>query len=334
MRCGWLGKPTRRSSAEPRTHLKTPQPAPATAITLALIASLLWASSFIYIEIGLADLEPISFAALRYLIGAVCLLGYWVLTGASRIRTVTGSNTLLVVMLGVVLYAAVPALQFIGLDQTEAVTFNFVFQAGIPLVLALSAGVILREPTAGREWIGVGLVMGGAWAFFPVAPTGADARGVILAVLAAIFIGGSNLMQRRILRGGGASALEVTALSMTIGAIMLAGIALVIEDAPRLTPRLIVLLLVLGVINTAIAFFIWHHAIQTLRALHIGVIASTQLIFVPIMARWLLDESFGLEQTLGSVLVLLGIAVVNYTRDQASARATPVATPDDVTRRA
>jgi len=225
-----------------------------------------------------------------------------------------------VVALGALLYTAVPALQFLGLDQTEAVTFNFVFQAGIPLVLALTAGVILRERTAWWEWLGVAVVVAGAWVFFPVAPLGADARGVILAAAAAVFIGASNLIQRRVLREATTSALEVTTLSMTIGASLLAVAATLTSGPPNLNLKLVVLLLVLGVINTAVAFFIWHRAMQTLRALHAGVIASTQLIFVPVMARWYLSEQFGLRRALGSAIVLVGIAVVHYSRARAKER--------------
>lgn len=283
----------------------------------------MWASSFIYIEVGLDDLEPITFAALRYLIGAVTLMAFWIYRGGLQERTVTGRPALAVVGLGVLLYTAVPALQFLGLDQTEAVTFNFVFQAGIPLVLALSAGTILKERTSWSEWIGVAVVLAGVWVFFPIGthaeemPTGADGRGIALAAAAALFIGGSNLIQRRVLRGPGASALEVTTLSMTIGAILLTVLAVIVNEPPDLDYGLVGLLLVLGVVNTAIAFFIWHRAMQTLRALHAGVIASTQLIFVPVLARIYLTEEFGLRRALGSAIVLVGIVIVHYTRAKA-----------------
>ncbi len=245
-------------------------------------------------------------------------MAYWVYRGGLDRRTVTGSALWPVVGLGVLLYTAVPALQFLGLDQTEAVTFNFVFQAGIPLVLALTAGTILKERTSWWEWLGVAVVVSGAWVFFPVAPSGADGRGVALAAAAAVFIGGSNLIQRRVLRGPGTSALETTALSMTTGAVILAIVAVLVDDLPRLDLRLVGLLLVLGIINTAVAFFLWHRAMQTLRALHAGVIASTQLVFVPLMARWYLNEAFGLRRALGSAIVLVGIVVVHSSRAGAS----------------
>ncbi len=294
------------------------------------MASFLWATSFIYIEIGLDDLDPIPFAAMRYLIGAVALASYWAYRGGLRNRTVSGRQLWWVMALGVLLYTAVPALQFVGLAETDPITFNFVFQAGIPLVLALTAGTILKERTSWWEWVGVAVVAAGVWTFFratrvaeePAAALiagneGSDSLGVILAIAAAVFIGGSNLIQRRILRGNGTSALEVTTLSMAIGASALAVIALATEELPSLDSQLILLLLVLGIINTAVAFFIWHRAMETLRALHAGVIASTQLVFVPLMATFYLGDEFGLRRGIGSAIVLIGIVTVHYSRSRA-----------------
>jgi drug/metabolite transporter (DMT)-like permease len=105
---------------------------------------------------------------------------------------------------------------------------------------------------------------------------------------------------------------------MTIGAVILAVIAAFVNELPEFNLDLAALLLVLGVVNTAIAFFIWHRAMQTLRALHAGVIASTQLVFVPLLATWWLDEAFGLRRAVGSAIVLVGIAIVHYTRAAAN----------------
>ncbi|MCP3973128.1 MAG: DMT family transporter [bacterium] len=266
---------------------------------------------------------------MRYLIGAIALFGYWAYKGGLRNRTVSGRHMLLVVALGVLLYTAVPALQFVGLVETDPITFNFVFQAGIPLVLALTAGTILKERTSWWEWVGVGVVAAGVWTFFRATRAeqsaaeliagggGSDNLGVTLAVAAALFIGGSNLIQRRILRGNGTSALEVTTLSMAIGALLLTVIALATEELPSLDAQLILLLLVLGIVNTAVAFFIWHRAMETLRALHAGVIASTQLVFVPLMATFYLGDEFGLLRGVGSAIVLFGIVTVHYSRSKA-----------------
>ena len=137
-----MGEQTLREGRPPSTSV---------AVGLAVLATLLWASSFIYIKIGLEDLPPLTFAALRYLIGAIALFLYRQVRYGRMPPQVERSSAKWMVALGLVLYAFVPAVMFLGLDEVDTVTFNFVFQAGIPLVLALTAGLFVKEPTSGWD---------------------------------------------------------------------------------------------------------------------------------------------------------------------------------------
>ncbi len=302
-----------------------PSPTTAVAVSLAILASFLWATSFIYIKIGLEDIPPLTFASLRYLIGAVTLAMFRMSRPPAPWK-LDRETSILLVVLGLVLYALIPAFMFLGLDRAEAVTFNFVFQAGIPLVLALSAGMILREPTSWWEWGGVGVVVAGMYVFFPAIPAGDEAAGVMLAAGAAIAIGGSNLIQRAIMRTQTISSLDATMIPMALGSATLLIIALAVEDFPALDGSALSLLLVLGVVNTAFAFTIWHQAMRTLNALHAGVIASAQIVEVAVMAWWFLGESLTTGRVVGSVVVLAGITIVHVSKANAAKRATPVPT--------
>ncbi|MFQ5555841.1 MAG: DMT family transporter, partial [Acidimicrobiia bacterium] len=226
-------------------------------------------------------------------------------------------SSLLLVALGLMLYALVPAFMFLGLDRADAVTFNFVFQAGIPLVLAFTAGSMLKERTSSWEWAGVAIVIAGMYAFFPAVPSGAEATGVMLAALAAFGIGGSNLIQRKIMRAHVISSLDAAMKPMALGSVALFGIALAIEGVPSLDLEAVALLLVLGVVNTAFAFTIWHQAMRTLKALHAGVIASAQIVEVAVLAWWILGESLTGGRIVGSVVVLAGIYAVHFSKARA-----------------
>ena len=291
------------------------------AVALAVLASFLWATSFIYIKVGLEDIPPLTFASLRYLIGAAALALFRLGRPRPRRARLDATSSVLLIVLGVVLYALVPAVMFLGLDQAEAVTFNFVFQAGRPLVLALTAGYLLREPTSWWEWVGVGTVVVGMYVFFPALPSGGELIGVMLAGLAAISIGGSNLIQRRLMRAQVISSLDATMLPMALGSIGLLGIALMVEEFPILDGGSVLLLLVLGVVNTAFAFTIWHYAMTTLNALHAGVIASAQIVEVAVLAWWFLDESLTAGRIAGSLIVLVGIITVHVSKANAARRA-------------
>ncbi|MDX2343307.1 MAG: DMT family transporter [Acidimicrobiia bacterium] len=288
------------------------------AVGYAVAASLLWALAIILVKIGLEDIPRLTFASLRYVVGAFTLLVWRMVTVRSTEYKIPASMWRLLVALGILLYGIVPAAQFISLDLVEAVTFNFVFQAGIPLVLALLAGVVLKEATSRWEWLGVAVVVAGIFIFYPALPHGDEALGVLLAAVAAMGIGGSNLLQRMVMRGRQITALDATVIPMTLGSVGLFIVAMIVEPLPNLGRNEILLILLLGVVNTALAFTLWHHAMRTLNALHAGTIASAQTIEVPIFAFLILGESLTVGRIFGSVVVLAGILIVHYSKARAA----------------
>ena len=89
-------------------------------------------------------------------------------------------------------------------------------------------------------------------------------------------------------------------------------------EAPDLGSEQVVLILFLGVVSTALAFTLWHQAMRTLNALHAGVIASGQMIEVPIFALVILGESLTAGRGFGSIIVLAGILVVHFSKAAAA----------------
>ncbi|HDL42271.1 MAG TPA: DMT family transporter [Actinobacteria bacterium] len=289
-------------------------PSTTRSVALAVGAAGLWGLALVLVKLGLRDVPPLTLAAARYVLGALTLLSF----RALRRRDVAVLGGVIrnksVIALGALLYAAVPAAQFVAIDRIEAGTFNFVFQAGIPLILAFTAGFVLHEHTTLREWLGVAFVVAGVYAFYPSAPSGPELAGALLAVAAAAGIGASNLIQRRVMQTPGTSSLDVTFVSMAIGAVLLTLFAFVVEGTPRLSASMVALVVFLGVVTTALAFTMWHEAMRGLKALHAGIIASGQIFEVPILAVVILGESFTYRQWLGSAIVLVGILVVQTSR--------------------
>ncbi len=244
----------------------------------------------------------------------------------ARTAPIAPATWLLLVALGLVLYATVPAVMFLGIDRVDVVTYNFVFQGGIPLLLALSTGVVLREETSWWEWGGVAVVVAGTYLFFfgSSAPGAAghtlrtEGLGISLAALVALGIATSNLLQRHIMRPGRVSSLDAAMIPMGLGSLTLLAVALTVESFPPLDALTVLLLLTLGIVNTAFAFTIWHSAMRTLTALHAGIIGSSQLVVGAVLAWLFLDEALPARRVLGSLVVLAGILTVHLS--QATAR--------------
>lgn len=298
-----------------------PRPSVTRAVGYAIATSILWAGAIVLVKLGLKDIPRLTFASLRYLVGAVTLLTWRMIKSGTPVPRPDRSLWKWLIGLGILLYGVVPAAQFISLDIVEAVTFNLVFQAGIPVITALLAGVLLKEATSRWEWLGVAIVISGVFLFYPKLPAGDEALGILLAVIAAAGVGGSNALQRKIMRDGRIRALDATVIPMALGSIGLFAISRVVEPFPDLGWEQILLILVLGVVNTALAFTLWHMAMRTLNALHAGIIGSAQVVEVPVFAFVVLGESLTTGRVVGSVLVLAGILLVHFSKAAAARRA-------------
>jgi O-acetylserine/cysteine efflux transporter len=307
-----------------------PRPSLARAVGYAIATSILWAGAIVLVKLGLKDIPRLTFASSRYLVGAMTLLVWRMIKSGTPVPRPDRSLWKWLIGLGILLYGVVPAAQFISLDIVEAVTFNLVFQAGIPLITALLAGILLKEATSRWEWLGVAIVIGGVFLFYPTLPAGDEALGISLAVIAAAGVGGSNALQRKIMRDGKITALDATVIPMTLGSIGLFVISRMVEPFPDLGWEQVVLILVLGVVNTALAFTLWHMAMRSLNALHAGIIGSAQVVEVPIFAFVVLGESLTTGRVIGSVLVLAGILLVHFSKAAAARRARGSFEPGEV----
>ncbi|HSR47392.1 MAG TPA: DMT family transporter [Anaerolineales bacterium] len=280
------------------------------AVGLALLVTILWASSYILVKIGLREIPPLTFAGMRYFLGFVVLFLLHRIQRRPVPRNLPPATWRAMFGLGLVAYALAPGAMFLSLSMLPVITANFVFQAGIPLLVAISSGMFLGERTSLRQWFGVALTIGGVYLAFPLAPAGGELLGILLAGLAAAAGAASNQLTRFIMRDTHLRAQDVTMITVGIGSSILLAIGLLVEPLPAISLESVGLLLWLAVVNTAIAFTLWNIALRTLRALEAGVIATAQVIEVTLMAWLILGEPVGLYGALAAVLILAGVILV------------------------
>jgi drug/metabolite transporter (DMT)-like permease len=294
----------------------------AAATLVAVVVTLLWSSSYILVKIGLQDLPPLTFAGMRYFIGFLSLAALHRLQGGRLPRGLPRTTWRALIALGIVAFAIAPGAIFLSLSLLPVITANLVFQAGIPLLVAFTGGVFLGERTTRRQWLGVALTVFGVYLTFPAELAGSEIVGVLLALLSAAAGAASNLLTRYVMRDTRLPSRDVTMITVGIGSSLLLAVGLMVEPAPTLNERSIVLLLWLGIANTALAFTLWNFAMRTLRALEAGVIATAQVIEVTLLAWWLLDEPLGPARLIGALIILAGVILV-----QAPAEARPSTDP-------
>ena len=106
------------------------RPSHLASIGIALLVSFLWSTSWVLIRWGLdgEELQPITFAALRYGLASSVLVA-WVLANRphrEQFARLDRAVVIRVVVLGIVFYAMTQGAQFVAIDNQPAATTSLV----------------------------------------------------------------------------------------------------------------------------------------------------------------------------------------------------------------
>lgn len=281
------------------------------AVTPFLLLATLWGISFPAISVGLNALPPVLFAAFRYDVAAVILLGH-AITHTDRWRPTSPSNGAAVLAGGVFLVSG-NAFLFVG-QQTVPAGVAAILQSLVPIATSLWALALL--PAERITAVGaVGVLLGLSGVALVVRPDpgnllAADTIGRLLILLqvSSVSLGGV-LIQRA------GPTLRQTALagwSMGIGAVILHIASLLTgEHLPAAIPvSAAVAVLYLGVFATAIAFFLYFTLLDRHGAFETSLVAYVVPLVATIAGAVFLREHVAPISLLGFVVVFAGFAVL------------------------
>lgn len=295
-----------------------PSPTHVRAVLIALFVTFLWSSSWVLIRWGLDQegLEPITFAALRYGMAALVLI-VWVLSRSSLRETLLSldrGSVIQIVVLGLVFFALTQGAQFVAIDNQPAATTSLVL-SWTPMLVALIGGWSIAEASSNRQIGGTLLVVAGAWFYF-AGDLGATVAGMTAALVGLGANVASSLLGRHVNRQANLAPVVITALSMAVGAAILITAGTVLEGLPTISPRAWLIIAWLAVVNTALAFTLWNLSLRRLSALESAAINNTMLIQIAVLAWIFLEEPLGISETIGILLVSVGILLTQtvFTR--------------------
>jgi drug/metabolite transporter (DMT)-like permease len=298
--------------------VQQPRPGLSPLVLIAITTTILaWASAFVVIR----GVGPVfgggSLALGRLAVGAV-LLG--VLALASR-RWVRPNRREWAFIAGYGLFwFAVYNFALNTAEQTlDAGTTAMVVNIG-PLLIAIGAGVILREGVT--KWIGIGAAVAFVGVILIGVATGAGARvdlvGVGWALIAAVTYAAGVLLQKPVLARIPSS--QVTFLGCAIGLVACLPFTRALVDDLQSAPLPAVLGVVyLGAVPTALGFTTWGYALQRMPAGQLGI--STYIVppVVIVLGLVFFGEVPPLLAVIGGAICLAGVAL--------SRRRSPVARP-------
>jgi len=276
------------------------------ALAAALVTVSLWASAFVGIRSASRELSPEALALGRLTIASV-VLGLLVL--ARREPFPARRDLPAIAFCGVFWFG----LYNIALNEAErrvdAGTAAMLVNVG-PILIAILAGVVLREGFPSRLLAGSAvafagaLVIGSATSKHGFAPS----WGALLCLAAAIFYAGGVVAQKPLLAR--VSALQVTWLACTFGALICLPFAGTLgRQLPETHAAAIGWMVYLAIAPMALGFLTWGYALARTTA---GRMGSTTYLVPPIaiMLGWLLlDEAPPLLAVAGGALCLAGVFV-------------------------
>ncbi len=285
---------------------------PVLAVAAVAATVLLWGSSFVVIRAAGTDLSPGPMALLR--MGVATLVMAPVALRAGVLRRVPRGRLLGLLLAYGVLWFAGYQLALNAAEQHVDAGTAALFVNVAPLLIALGAGTLLREGLPRRLLLGaaVGLVgvtvmslgvSGGGLLTGPGA-----ARGVALALLAAVVYATSVLLQKVILQR--VDTLSATWLGFVVGTVVLLPFTpSLAAELGTAEPSAVLGVVYLGVFSTALAFSTWGYALARIPAGRLGMVAYLVTV-VSVLLSWLFLGEVPSALTLaGGALALAGVAL-------------------------
>ncbi|MEP6261074.1 MAG: DMT family transporter [Gillisia sp.] len=280
-----------------------------------ILLSLVWGSSFILIKKGLVGLDALQLGSFRIIFAAVFLI----LVGFKSLLKITGKQWKLIVISGF-LGSFFPVYLFAFAETEIDSAVASILNATTPLMTLIFGVIFFRIVFTQNKLIGVGLGLAGTLGLiFSGAQVNPDQNyfysGLVI-IAAFCYAVNVNIIKRYM---HDISALGIAAgnfLVLLVPALLIlyfTGFSMEsISSNPEVSLSL-TYILILGVVGTGIALIIFNKLIQ----ISDPVFSSSVTYTIPVigLAWGLLDgEVFTLQQLISTVVILLGVFIVNRNK--------------------
>ncbi len=182
-----------------------------------------------------------------------------------------------------------------------------------PILLILAAPFLLGERLTLKKGICAGVALLGMVLVSGVLDTGvssaAELRGILMGLLAAVLYAVIILLNKKTVD---IDAVDKTVVQFAVSALVLLPYVLLAEEISfvALTPLSVVLLLVVCVVHTGLAYLLYFGAVGKLRAGTVALFSYIDPVLAVLLSALVLKEPMTLSCGIGAVLVL-GAAYVS-----------------------
>lgn len=275
----------------------------------------LWSTSWVLIRFGLQEVPAVTFAGLRYAIAALCLLPFlFKHENRKAVRALDRKQWGLLVALGIFLYAVAQSAQYLSLTYLSMATTSLLLNL-TSLVVAGFGMVTLGEAPTRTQWLGIFLNLIGLVIFFyPPVFNSQEWPGIVIAIVGMLANSAGSLIGRNLNRQGTIPPIVLTAISMSIGAVLMLVSGIIFQGLPKISLASWGAILWMAIVNTALGFTLWNYTLRTLLAMESSIINSLMTVMIAILGWIFSNESLSRLEMTGIVLVTAGIVLVQLRR--------------------
>jgi drug/metabolite transporter (DMT)-like permease len=281
------------------------------AVAVWCVLCLIWSSTWLFIKLGLADLPPLSFAGIRFVVAASVL---WGIVAIRRPPLPKGFRAWgFLALTGFLAFSLNFGLLFWGEQRTSS-GLAAVLQATIPAFgLALAHLLLPSDRMTRAKVLGVSLGIAGVAVIFSDRTTlaGPDAlRGGIAIVAGAFAVALSNVLVKS--RGASFDPVILAGVQMTFGLVPLVAVGFLLEGSPfafRWTSRAVFSVLYLALVGSVVAFLLFYWLLQRMDVTKVLLIALVTPVLALALGAAVLGEQLGGRAFLGTAMILGGISV-------------------------
>jgi len=276
------------------------------------LTAIIWGTSFVSQKLGMDYLEPFTFGAARFLLGALILIPIIIYldkkekTNDNKAETKSNYKNKDLVIAGLICGVALfcgASLQQIGLIYTSA--GKSAFLTTLYIVLIPIFGLFLKERINGQIWISVILATIGLY-FLSINENFTMRKGDAIVLLATVFWAIQIIVV-------GKYASRVNSLKLSVFQFVVAGILSIISALIFEEPNLKTIIdcagpiLYTGIMVVGVAYTLQIIGQKTTPPTTASIIMSTESIFAAISGALFLNEIMSLRELFGSILMFAAV---------------------------
>jgi drug/metabolite transporter (DMT)-like permease len=286
------------------------------AVLETLLCALIWGSSFVAVKVVLRYTGPLTIAGIRYFLAFLMLLP-WLLRHVPRPRDLMRSHGIRLTLMGLTQYTIANGALFFALRLIPATTSALALCL-VPLPVLLFAYVRLKERPHRLQIVGMAGAVGGSVLFLsPGIEISRNPLGWGALLLSILGFSVYPVLVREVARSRAVTTLPLTSIPLGIGGGLLLVLAVFLEGIPSMPLQAWGILLGLAGVNTLLAYLLFTHSLQHLRAAEANIMLNLMPVATALIAWTTLGEQLLPVQIAAMVLVVVGASLAQWRRNTA-----------------